>query len=65
METQLKLKHFIIGFSSVIILLNIPVGIYFLLKGIVVSNDWMSTAGLFQVLLGTYMYLYFSEIRTK
>ena len=56
-----KLKHFIIGFASVIILINIPFGIYFGFKGIVTNNDWMSTAGTFQVLTGTYMYLFLTK----
>ena len=61
MNTATKIKHLVIGFSSTIILLNVPIGIYFGLKGVVKSNDWMATAGIFQILMGTYMYLYLSS----
>ena len=56
-----KLKRAVKWLGTFLILVNIPFGFYHMLRGIVVHNDWQSTAGMYEVLMGTYMYLWLVE----
>ena len=48
--------------TFIITLLHIPTGVYFITKGWMTHNEWMSTAGMYQVLMSVYMYLYLSSV---